>query len=109
MLLKDKIKCKEENLIEYSEEEIRVGDSIGEFIHPIFEKNKVLYKLKVNKILVTKDNKTNTIKLEYSKLWPLHPIINFIIISISIAVIVILETMCKRKAIKEFIKEKKIQ
>lgn len=109
MLLKDKIKCNEENLIEYSDEEIRVGDSIGEFIHPTFEKNKVLYKLKVNKILVTKDNKTNTIKLENSKLWPLHPIINFIIISISIAVIAILETMRKRKAIKEFIKQKKIQ
>lgn len=109
MLLKDKIKCKEENIIEYSNEEIRVGDVIDEFIHPTFEKNNVLYKLKVNKILVTKDNITTKIKLENSKLWPLHPIINFIIISISIVVIVILETMRKRKAIKEFIKEKKIQ
>lgn len=97
MILKDKMKCKEEELIEDSEK-IRVGDAIDEFIQPTFEKNNVLYKLKINKILMIKDNKTTTIKLENYKLWPLHPIINFIIICTSIAIIIILEAMCKRKA-----------
>ncbi|MEW9079114.1 hypothetical protein [Terrisporobacter glycolicus] len=37
MILKDKTKCKGEDLIEYSEE-IRVGDAIDEFIHSTFDK-----------------------------------------------------------------------